>query len=63
MDDSVELIYYLTPRKINILTNYTTNYKAINGYMDKGATVEVKDLIKESILTGKVININNLLDL
>ena len=62
-DNRIKLIYHLTPGKSNILTNHSTNYKAINEFIDKGATVEVKDLTQEQILIEKVVNIDKLLDI
>ena len=63
MDDGIELIYHLTLEQANIFTNLTTNYKAINSFMSKSATVEVKDLIKEVVSLEKVVHLEKLLDL
>ena len=61
-NDGVKLIYNLIPGKANIFTNKRMNYKAVNRFIRKGAAVEVKDLTKEQVSSGKVANLEKLLD-
>ena len=51
------------PGQINIFAKITMNYKEINGYTNKGTITKVRDLTKELILVGRVINLEKLLDL
>ena len=62
-DSLVELIYYITPAKVNILTKVASNFKVINGIFGKGIPIEMKDLAKEQILNRKSINLDKVLDI
>jgi len=56
----VDIIYYTTPEKINLITKLSSNFKAIAGLSKKGAPVKFKDLNSESFSKGKVVKLEDI---
>ena len=52
-EDQFDIVYHLSPGVISILTNKSSNFKAIIGMNDRGSPTEVKDMSNLQLSKGK----------